>query len=247
MQDIEAGKRTIAEQVIPKIKQFARPVGRARPIVDAAAAAHAAGRDASRWRRIDVVAMAVSTGGPQALAQLLPAFVPGCPVPVLIVQHMPPMFTRHLAARLSSEFGLPACEAQEGRELQPGEVYLAPGGRHMRVEQADGRMRLCLNDDPAENGCRPSADVLFRSVAAAYGAAALTVVLTGMGQDGMRGCRQLREAGGRILVQDQQSSVVWGMPGQVVRAGLADQILPLDKIGAEITRCLRRHRGSDAE
>ena len=182
------------------------------------------------------MAIGVSTGGPQALAQLLPVFVRDCPVPIVVVQHMPPMFTRHLAARLSGKFDLHVCEGEDGGKLQPGHVYIAPGGHHMQIERVNSRPHIRLNTDPPENACRPSVDVLLRSVAEAYGAASLTVVLTGMGNDGVRGCRQLHELGGQIIVQDEQTSVVWGMPGHVAREGLADKVLPLDEIGAEITR-----------
>jgi two-component system chemotaxis response regulator CheB len=152
---------------------------------------------------------------------------------------MPPTFTSHLADRLSSEFDLHVREGDDGCELQLGHVYIAPGGHHMQIKRMGERVQIHLNEDPPENACRPSADVLFRSVAAVYGAASLTVVLTGMGNDGVRGCRQLHELGGHILVQDEQSSVVWGMPGHVARAGLADEILPLDSLGAAISRRVR--------
>jgi two-component system chemotaxis response regulator CheB len=196
-------------------------------------------RRPSGKHRVDVVAIGVSTGGPKALSQLLPTFVPGCPVPILIVQHMPPSFTSHLADRLSREPDLPVLEGEDGRELEGGHAYIAPGGFHMQIKRVGERVLIQLNQDPPENACRPSADVLFRSVAAVYGPSSLTVVLTGMGDDGLRGCRQLRELGGLVLVQDEQSSVVWGMPGHVARAGLADDILPLDHLGAAISRRVR--------
>jgi two-component system chemotaxis response regulator CheB len=235
MRDAEAGKQAIRQELIPKLKQFAvahdkRLVPRAAAVVPGSTHRPAIGQ------RVDVVAIGVSTGGPQALAELLPAFVPDCPVPILVVQHMPPPFTRHLAARLSEKLKLHVCEGEDGRELQQGHVYVAPGGFHMQIERNRGRSRIRLNKDPPENACRPSVDVLLRSVAETYGAASLTVVLTGMGNDGLRGCRALYELGGRIIVQDEQSSVVWGMPGHVAREGLADGILPLDDIGPEISR-----------
>jgi two-component system chemotaxis response regulator CheB len=239
MRDAEAGKQAIREELIPKIKQFAT-TRLERCAAQAAAPIPAATRRPTARQRIDVVAIGVSTGGPKALSLLLPMFVPGCPVPTLIVQHMPPMFTSHLADRLSSKFDLRVREGDDGRQLQPGHVYIAPGGHHMQIKRLGERVQVHLNEDLPENSCRPSADVLFRSVAAVYGAASLTVVLTGMGDDGLRGCRQLHELGGHILVQDEQSSVVWGMPGQVARAGLADEILPLDSLGAAISRRVRR-------
>lgn len=234
MKDADAGKQAIRQELIPKIKQFAAS-GKPSAPLGAAAVPVSAGRSATK-QRIDVVSIGVSTGGPQGLAQLLPEFVPGCPVPILVVQHMPPMFTRHLAERLSSKFDLPVSEGEDGLELQPGHVYIAPGGYHMQIARVHGRRCIRLNQEPPENACRPSVDALLRSVAETYGAATLTVILTGMGNDGTRGCRQLHDLGGRIIVQDEQSSVVWGMPGHVAQAGLADKILPLNDLGAEIKR-----------
>jgi two-component system chemotaxis response regulator CheB len=234
MKDAEAGKRAIRQELIPKIMQFAAVSSKRSAATEAAVPVSV--RRAAEKQRIDVVAIGVSTGGPQALAQLLPQFVPYCPVPILVVQHMPPMFTRHLAERLSSKFDLPVSEGEEGLELAPGHVYIAPGGYHMQIGYVHRRRCIQLNTEPPENACRPSVDALLRSVAANYGAGSLTVILTGMGNDGLRGCRQIHQLGGRIIVQDEPSSVVWGMPGHVARAGLADKILPLDELGAEIKR-----------
>jgi two-component system chemotaxis response regulator CheB len=239
MRDAEAGRRAIREELIPKIKQFG---ARQTPRATGADAPPAPAHGPMVRQRIDVVAVAVSTGGPKALSQLLPTFVSRCPVPVLIVQHMPPMFTSHLAKRLSSDFDMHVTEAQEGQQLEPGNVYIAPGGRHMCVKRFGSLVRVVLNNDPPVNACRPSADVLFHSVAKVYGAGSLSVVLTGMGNDGLAGCRRLHELGGRIVVQDEQTSVVWGMPGHVARAGLADKILPLDRLGAEIARRVSEQR-----
>src|SRR5262249_29286488 len=152
---------------------------------------------------------------------------------------MPPMFTRLLADRLAAEFHLPVQEGRPKAVLEPGHVYIAPGNYHMIVAQ-QGRQVFCeLNQDAPENSCRPAADALFRSVARVYGRNALAVVLTGMGHDGLRGCEAIREAGGQIIVQDEPTSVVWGMPGAVARAGLADRVLPISLIGDEIVRRIR--------
>ena len=183
-----------------------------------------------------VVAIGVSTGGPDALATLLPSLPAGLPVPVVIAQQMPPVFTSLLAARLSAKSAVPVRECQSGELLMPGCVYIAPGDFHMVVENRDGIIRLRTHRGDKENFCRPSVDVLFRSVAQAYASRALAIVLTGMGQDGVKGCEVLQAQGARILVQDEATSVVWGMPGLVARAGLADRILPLKQIGAEIVR-----------
>jgi two-component system, chemotaxis family, protein-glutamate methylesterase/glutaminase len=157
-------------------------------------------------------------------------------VPVVIVQHMPPMFTRLLAERLNAQCGLEVLEGQAGLPVVAGRVYIAPGDYHMVVARQGTRHVLALNQAPPENSCRPAVDVLFRSVVEHFGARTLGVILTGMGQDGLRGCELIREAGGQVLAQDEATSVVWGMPGFVARAGLADRVLPLDMIAAEITK-----------
>ena len=192
---------------------------------------------------IAVVAIGVSTGGPNALAELVPHLPGDLPVPVVIVQHMPPLFTRLLAERLDGRASLRVREGAAGDVLAPGTVSIAPGGRHMTVARSGTHVELALNDDPPENSCRPAVDVLFRSVVATYGAGTLGVILTGMGQDGLRGCELVRDAGGQVLAQDEASSVVWGMPGFVARAGLADRILPLKSIATEIASRVRSSRG----
>ena len=186
--------------------------------------------------RIDVVAIGVSTGGPNALAELLPALPGTLPVPIVIVQHMPPVFTRMLADRLNSRCALKVIEAEGGELLLPGRVHIAAGGQHLTLVRQGTSIVTAANDDPPTHSCRPAVDVLFRSVAALSGPSVLSVVLTGMGQDGLRGVEAIRVAGGQVLAQDEASSVVWGMPGFVARAGLADAVLPLDAIAAEISR-----------
>jgi len=183
-----------------------------------------------------VLAIGTSTGGPNALAAVLQRLPVDFPLPIVIVQHMPPMFTRMLAERLSADVPIRFEEGSVGRLLEPGWGWIAPGDHHMIVVRGGQQVRISLNQDPPENSCRPAVDVLFRSVAKAYGAGVLAVILTGMGQDGLRGCEAIREAGGHILAQDEESSVVWGMPGHVARAGLADKVLPLSMIGDEIVR-----------
>ncbi len=192
--------------------------------------------------RLDVVAIGVSTGGPNALSEVFAQLPATFPVPILIVQHMPPVFTRLLAERLGSKSPLAVSEAAGGERLEPGRAFLAPGNFHLTVERDAAAVRLRLNQDPPENSCRPAADVLFRSVAAVYGPGALGVVLTGMGYDGLRGSEAIREAGGQVLAQDEATSVVWGMPGFVTRAGLADQVVPLGGVAAEILRRVRKGR-----
>jgi two-component system chemotaxis response regulator CheB len=185
---------------------------------------------------IEVVAIGVSTGGPNALGEVF-ARLPGrLPVPIVLVQHMPPMFTRLLAERLSARSAIPVREGSSGDVLQPGYAWIAPGDHHMIVVRDGTMARLVLHQDPPENSCRPAADVLLRSVAKVYGPRALAVIMTGMGKDGLRGCEAVREAGGQVVAQDEASSVVWGMPGYVVKAGLAHRVVPLAMIADEIAR-----------
>ena len=183
-----------------------------------------------------IVVIGVSTGGPDALAHVLPLLPAQLPVPVLIAQHMPAIFTSMLATRLSSKSALPVRECVSGEPVTSGCAIIAPGDFHMVAQKENGSIVLRTHQGPRENFCRPSVDVLFRSVATVYEERTLAVVLTGMGQDGLKGCEMLRAAGSRIYVQDEASSVVWGMPGFVAKSGLADKILPLDQIAAEIVR-----------
>lgn len=159
---------------------------------------------------------------------------------MLIVQHMPPLFTRHLADGLSAQCELPVLEAGHGATLEPGTIWVAPGDHHLTVGRDGPQLRLWLDQGPPENACRPSVNPLFRSVADVFGHGALGVVLTGMGQDGLDGASRIRAARGQVIVQDEPSSVVWGMPGAIARAGLADKVLPLASIAPEIL--VRAHR-----
>jgi two-component system, chemotaxis family, protein-glutamate methylesterase/glutaminase len=189
---------------------------------------------------VELVVIGVSTGGPNALAVVIPALPADLSVPVLTVQHMPPVFTRLLAERLTAQSHVTVREAKAGAVPEPGEVWLAPGDYHMTVAGRGAARHLELSQGPPENSCRPAVDVLFRSAAVNAGANCLAVILTGMGQDGLRGCVAIREAGGQVLAQDEATSVVWGMPGYVAKAGLAEQVLPLDRIAPEIVRRVAR-------
>jgi two-component system, chemotaxis family, protein-glutamate methylesterase/glutaminase len=190
-----------------------------------------------------VVAIGVSTGGPAALEVLLPALPSGFPLPVLVVQHMPEVFTHLLAERLNGKCPLRVSEASEGNPVQPGAVLIARGGWHMEVtshSRAGAPPTIHINQDPPENHCRPAVDVLLRSVARIYGSGVLAVILTGMGSDGLAGCRIVRGLGGGVIAQDQPTSTVWGMPGAVAQAGLTQRVLPLGAIAAEIVRLAGR-------
>jgi two-component system chemotaxis response regulator CheB len=192
--------------------------------------------------RIELVAIGASTGGPNALAAVLPALPADFPVPIVIVQHMPPVFTRSMADRLNAQAAIGVSEATAGEPLQAGHAYVAPGDFHMTLGRDAVGAKLRLHQGPPENSCRPAVDVLFRSVAESFGGRVLAVILTGMGKDGLNGCQNLRDAGAQILAQDEATSVVWGMPGFVARSGLADQVLPLDRMASEITRRARLGR-----
>jgi two-component system chemotaxis response regulator CheB len=196
---------------------------------------------------MEVVVIATSTGGPNALVQLLPELGSDLPVPVLIIQHMPPLFTRFLAERLDHLSGLTVREAVEGARLEPGTVWIAPGDYHMEVERDAEGAYLHLHQGPLENSCRPSADPTLRSTVNAFGSHVLAVVMTGMGRDGLAGAKAVREAGGKVLAQDRESSVIWGMPRFVVEAGLPDEVVPLSSLGAAIRAHLGASRSTPAE
>lgn len=181
-----------------------------------------------------------STGGPEALAKVLPHLC-DLPLPVLIVQHMPPHFTHLLADRLANICSSRVQEAEDHAILQGGDIVIAPGDRHLRLQHHGSEsndLHVEIGSDPAVRFCRPSVDVLFESAAAQLGERTLAVILTGMGSDGTAGAMQLKRAGATVYAQDQQSSVVWGMPGSVVRAGAADRVLPLSAIGPAINRAI---------
>ena len=239
----------VREELIPRIKTFCRlrppptPAPLNRPIAPQPEPRPGPLPVAPRQRqRVDVVAIGISTGGPNALAALLPQLPANFPAPILIVQHMPPIFTRLLAERLAAQSLLSIAEGVEGDILRPGQVWLAPGGLHMALERQGTQVRLRLNQNPPENSRRPAVDVLFRSVAEVYRANALAVVMTGMGNDGLKGCEAIRRAGGQILAQDESSSVVWGMPGFVAKAGLADGQIALPQLAGEILTRVRTAR-----
>jgi two-component system chemotaxis response regulator CheB len=193
-------------------------------------------------RRIEIVAIGTSTGGPNALLDVLPRIPKDFPVPIVLVQHMPPIFTLRLAERLTSRSQIHVLEGSAGTILKPGHAWLAPGNFHMTVKKGGTEKRLEINQEPPENSCRPAVDVLFRSVAEAYGPNVLAVVMTGMGADGTIGAQCIRQAGGEVIIQDEASSVVWGMPGSVHAAGQADAVYPLDQLAAEITERVFKRR-----
>jgi len=242
---VQEAMARVREQLVPKILALcpspaapapSAPPGPAPRLPARAVAAPDRPRPRGRAAPVSLIAIGVSTGGPNALADLVPRLPADLGVPVVIVQHMPPMFTRLLAERLDARSALHVAEGADGAPVRPGQVWIAPGDRHLEVERRAGGLRLRTTLEPPENSCRPAVDVLFRSAVAADGPGVLAVVLTGMGVDGRRGAELVRAAGGRVLAQDEESSVVWGMPGAVVRGGLADEVVPLDGMVPAITR-----------
>ncbi|HEY2390838.1 MAG TPA: chemotaxis response regulator protein-glutamate methylesterase [Candidatus Angelobacter sp.] len=193
--------------------------------------------------RIDLVVIGVSTGGPDALCKVLPSLPRDFPVPIVMVQHMPAVFTKLLAERLASKSLIPVKEAQGGEKLETGTIWLAPGGKHLLINSSAQGMFLRTDETlPPRNYCRPSVDVLFESAVKITGGRTLGVILTGMGSDGLDSCEQIRRSGGQVVVQDQATSVVWGMPGAVARAGLADSIKPLTEVAQEVVRRVMKSR-----
>jgi two-component system chemotaxis response regulator CheB len=243
--------KALAHELLPKISALtanlhAAPVSSLAPRTSLFADPLPGFRNQPITATPSVLVIGVSTGGPAALDILLPALPASFPLPVLIVQHMPELFTRLLAERLSQRCPLQVSEAVEGEPVRPGHILIARGNWHLEILGAARSSRaatLHLTQAAPENHCRPAVDVLFRTAAALYGPNVLAVVLTGMGSDGLAGSRLIREQGGTVLAQDQATSAIWGMPGAVARAGLAQRILSLQDIAPEIARLASRPRG----
>lgn len=270
----EAAASTLAHDLIPKIlaltstatdvseQQSTSPVFPAgsrvfAPLPSIAAAAISANNPPAQPTNLSpaAVLIGVSTGGPAALDLILPEIPADFPLPILVVQHMPELFTRLLAERLNSRCPLRVREALAGEPIRPGHIYIAQGGRHMEVAATATLTTpvdippavLRLTSDEPVNHCRPSVDVLFRSAVTVYGPRILALVLTGMGYDGLAGSRLIRQHGGTVFAQDQNTSAVWGMPGAVAQAGLANRILPLSAIATEILRFTSRSQREAVE
>lgn len=194
---------------------------------------------------VSLLTIGCSTGGPAALAEVFKDLPGDMGVPILIVQHMPPLFTRMLADRLSATSRIKVTEAVHGEELLPNRAYIAPGNYHVDLKRDGARMRIQLNQDPPENSCRPAVDVTFRAAAKMYGPGVLAAVLTGMGHDGTRGSAEIADGGGTVIVQDAASCVVPSMPGSVASAGLADATYRLSDIGQQLASIIKRRAGRD--
>lgn len=239
---VTAAIQSVREQLIPRIKALCPSVVESRPSIRPPAPV--ANRVAVRpSRQVEIIAIGVSTGGPNALTSIFRQLPADLGVPLVIVQHMPPVFTKYLAERLNSISALEVREAAAGELLHAGGAWLAPGGMHLGLARSASGVITRLHLGPPENSCRPAVDVLFRSVAGLYGPAAAGLILTGMGCDGLRGCQDIHAAGGQIAIQDESTSVVWGMPGAVYGAGLAGEVLPLPRIAGWITTLAAAGRG----
>jgi len=239
-------QQRIEDSLIPKIRALCRVGSAVAPAVAGRSALPSTAPKPFTMRalgtapRAEIVAIALSTGGPSALGSVLSELPADFAASIVLVQHMPSMFTRLLAERLNNQTALTVVEARDGEVLTPGTVYVAPGDVHLRVKKGSSQIVTALTEDPPEHSHRPSADVLFRSVAQVYGSRALAMVLTGMGEDGLNGSTEITRAGGRVIVQDEATSVVWEMPGRIAQAGIADGILPIGEMAAELVKRTRR-------
>ena len=242
---VQATLERIRAELIPKLHGLVR-----RKRAGSVAAAVSANLPATRAfggmppERIDAVMIGVSTGGPSALAEVIPHLPKDFSVPILIVQHMPPVFTQVLAQRLASTGVLKVREATHRERIEPGVVYIAPGDHHMRVAGSPREGWITLDQQPAENGCRPSVDPLFQSAAPMYGKNLLALILTGVGHDGTKGSQTVRRAGGTVWAQDEATSTAWGMPSSVIEAGLAQRVLPLSQVARAIVDAVLGGRAS---
>ncbi len=255
---MEENQNAVRDALIPMLKAFARhkeiktilksngglkllkkPASRSKSVSKAETRMEIRGH--VKREKSDIIVIGISTGGPNALAQMMPKLPADLDVPILIVQHMPPVFTQSLANNLNAKCQIPVKEAVDGEPLQPNVALIAPGGRHMKVVAgADGKTRIVrVTDDPPENSCKPSVDYLFRSIAHHYVGRATGVIMTGMGSDGTLGLKLMKRNGATVIAQNEETCVVYGMPKTPVDQGLADAIAPLDRIAEEICRTVR--------
>jgi two-component system, chemotaxis family, protein-glutamate methylesterase/glutaminase len=239
---LDENQARLQTELLPKLEHLAERKHIALEVQAAPAkcdlAQHAPQHASMPMRAPEIIAIGISTGGPSALHEMLPKLPASLSVPIVIVQHMPPKFTKSLADDLNRHCALEVQEGVDGTRLQPGHVYLAPGGHQMKVEQFPRGLELRVTDDPAEKSCKPSVDYLFRSLADIMGPRVLAVIMTGMGDDGFVGCQILKRHGALVMAQDRASCVVYGMPRQIVEHGLADIIRPLDAIADTITEAV---------
>lgn len=240
----EANLATLRDELLARIRACVRSRSRSAPTLTttprAVVPVPTVPSVPRRMAPVSAIVIGTSTGGPRALNVVLPELCSATQLPILVVQHMPPNFTQSLAESLCRLVKVPVVEAADGMNLSSARVFIAPGGRHMLVRGTKASQSIGLNDAPAENGCRPAADVLFRSAAAVFGPAVLAIILTGMGNDGTNGLGAIRRAGGFVIAQDEPTSVVWGMPGSAVAAGVVDEIRGLPDIARAATTVIAR-------
>jgi two-component system, chemotaxis family, protein-glutamate methylesterase/glutaminase len=242
--DFAAALDMLMQDLLPKIAALAgtgaAPIRSVRP--------QAPDEQSLGGNRVELVVIGVSTGGPSAFESMLPTLGADFPVPIMIVQHMPKLFTGALAERLDRVCALSVRQACDGDVLKPGTIWLAPGDCHMEIASGRGGYVVNLHQGPMLNSCRPSVDYLFQSAARTHGAGTLALVMTGMGADGFDGAQTVLSAGGTVIAQDQATSAVWGMPGRVSRGGIAEATLPLELLAEELmkrTQAGRHRRNSD--
>ncbi len=241
----QAGAKELKQVLLPRVKAIgAGLINRTRTVGVASPPHPSAVATPSRRRKgaYGIVVIGVSTGGPPALTRLLPKIPADLGVPIVIVQHMPPMFTKSLANSLDQVCPFDVLEAEGGMVLKPGQALIAPGGKHLKLVSSGAKVMTKVTDDPPENACRPSVDYLFRSVAEVYGEETLSVIMTGMGSDGTLGARFIKSKGGTLFCQDEASCVVFGMPKALVENGDADAVFPLDKLAAGIQQSVKAGR-----
>ena len=247
------GADAFQRELLEKVKALAKAARPNRPEVtargaDADAQASAASLQPKRTITLRkassvlprIIAIGSSTGGPQALLEVLRDMAAGIKLPILIAQHMPATFTTLLAEHIERATGVPCAEGKDGEVISAGRIYLAPGNYHMVVERDGAGSVIRLNQDPPENFCRPAVDPMLRSMARIYGAGLLTIILTGMGSDGQKGATEVVQAGGTVIAQDEATSVVWGMPGAVATSGLCSAVLPVKEIGPSVRKLVMR-------
>jgi len=246
------GADAFRRELLEKVKALAKAARPARPAtsraVGQAAAIGAVVRPPARTISLRkasaalprIIAIGSSTGGPQALLEVLRDMAASVKLPILITQHMPATFTTLLAEHIERATGVPCAEGRDGEAVSAGRIYLAPGNYHMTVERAAVGSVIRLNQDQPENFCRPSVDPMLRSLAPIYGSALLTLILTGMGSDGQKGAAEVVAAGGTVIAQDEATSVVWGMPGAVATSGLCSAVLPIKEIGPSVRKLVMR-------
>jgi two-component system chemotaxis response regulator CheB len=246
---INDGLQKLREELIPKIKSIclggmspgaATPPGQQKSVY-APARKFTPGESVPKSSGpVKLLCIGSSTGGPNALMKVFETMPKDMPVPIVMVQHMPPMFTKMLAKQINDQTKIDIKEGEEGEIIQNGKVYLAPGGKHMELKKTATGMAITLHEGPQVNFCRPAVDPLFDSAVKCAGGNIVAVILTGMGSDGLHGCENIRAAGGYIIAQDEATSVVWGMPGHVAKAGVADEVLPLHKITDAIVKKIKK-------